>query len=311
MGRLFTAAGTGGARADKLQDSRRRRAALRRMNILALETSTETLSVALCADGACRSRDEAGGARASQRLLPLCRELLAEAGLDLRNVGLIGMGAGPGAFTGLRTAASVAQGLAFGLDIAVAPVDTLLAQAETAFPSLQADGQALPAPITEAAPGGVVLVVNDARMGEVYWELAIAGASGWTALHGPAVHPPEQAVAHWTQALAALPEPGMAEPPLRACGNAWSEHAEALTTALASTVCPAPWADALRRAVAAAVSCTPSAAAVARLALRMHAAGQTVGPEQAQPIYVRDKVALTTAEREIVGGGAGRMPNAR
>lgn len=281
------------------------------MNILALETSTETLSVALCADGACRSRHEAGGARASQRLLPLCRELLAEAGLDLRNVGLIGMGAGPGAFTGLRTAASVAQGLAFGLDIAVAPVDTLLAQAETAFPSLQADGRALPAPTTEAPPGSVVLVVNDARMGEVYWELAIAGESGWTVLHGPAVHPPEQAVAHWTQALAALPEPGTAEPPLRACGNAWSEHAEALATALAATACPAPWPDALRRAVAAAVSCSPSAAAVARLALRMHAAGQAVGPELAQPIYVRDKVALTTAEREIAGGGAGRIPDAR
>lgn len=270
------------------------------MNILAFETSTETLSVALGADGGCRTRDEPGGALASQRLLPLCLELLDAAGLGVRDLGLIGMGAGPGAFTGLRTAAAVAQGLAFGLDLPVAPVDTLLAQAETAFALLQTNGSAAQGR-TGAGRGDIALVVNDARMGEVYWEIAAAGETGWTVLQGPAVHPPERAVMHWIETLAALPG-GAAQPPrLLACGNAWGEHAGALAAALAGDARPSRWTALLQRAMGAAVDCTPSAAAVARLARRMHAAGESVGPELAQPIYVRDKVALTIAEREIAG----------
>lgn len=270
------------------------------MNVLALDTSTEALSVALGVDGACRVRDEAGGARASQRLLPLCAQLLEEAGLAFSDLDLIGMGAGPGAFTGLRTAASVAQGLAFGLDLPVARVDTLLAQAETAFPLLDADGTACPEP-TEAVPGNVVLVANDARMGEVYWEMVMADAQGWVVLHGPAVHAPEQAVLGWAEVLAGLPEHAAtgALPRVLACGNAWGEHADALSAVFATQMGDNTRLAALRRAVLRAVDCTPSAAAVARLALRMHAGGLSVPAAQAQPIYVRDKVALTTAEREF------------
>jgi Inactive homolog of metal-dependent proteases, putative molecular chaperone len=117
------------------------------MRVLALDTSTEALSVALSVDGHCRSFDEAGGPRASQRLLPLCAELLRTAGLQFADLDLIGMGAGPGAFTGLRTAASAAQGLAYALHLPVARVDTLMAQAETAFALLHSDGTVLPDPV--------------------------------------------------------------------------------------------------------------------------------------------------------------------
>ncbi|MGA8010728.1 MAG: tRNA (adenosine(37)-N6)-threonylcarbamoyltransferase complex dimerization subunit type 1 TsaB [Thiomonas sp.] len=270
------------------------------MHVLALDTSTEALSVTLCVDGLCRTCDETGGPRASQRLLPLCAELVQAAGLQFSDLDLIGMGAGPGAFTGLRTAASVAQGLAYALDLPVARVDTLMAQAETAFALLHTDGTVLPDP-AQAEPGCVVLAANDARMGELYWELFQSRPDGWHSLHPPAVHPPEQALLAWADILASLPEHADtgALPRLLACGNAWSQHAEGLSAAFASHAGGNPRLSALHRAVLRAVACTPSAAAVARLSLQQHAAGLTVPAAQAQPIYVRDKVAQTTAEREL------------
>ena len=263
------------------------------MRILALDTSTEALSVALSVEGVCQVRDEAGGARASLRLLPLCAELLREAGLEFSELDLIGMGAGPGAFTGLRTAAAAAQGLAYALDLPVARIDTLMAQAETAFPLLHADGK------VQIEPGSLILAANDARMGELYWELFRADATGWTPLHPPAVHPPERALRAWAELLA---DPAAAfgpHTPLLACGNAWGEHARALSASCAHLSADNPRLHALHRAVLHATHCTPSAAAVARLSGQHHAAGLTVAAAQAQPIYVRDKVALTTAEREI------------
>ena len=270
------------------------------MRVLALDTSTEALSVALSVDGHCRTIDEAGGPRASQRLLPLCAELLDAAGLQFADLDLIGMGAGPGAFTGLRTAASAAQGLAYALAIPVARIDTLQAQAETAFALHHGDGSVLPDPV-EAEPGTVVLVANDARMGELYWELFRAQISGWQSLHPPAVQKPEHAVLAWAEVLADLPEQLESGqlPRLLACGNAWSEHADELSAVFASHSSDNPRLATLRRAVLRAVACTPSAAAVARLALQQHAAGLSVPAALAQPIYVRDKVALTTAEREL------------
>lgn len=270
------------------------------MHVLAFDTSTEALSVCLGVDGVCRSRDEPGGARASQRLLPLCAELLDAAGLRFADLHLIGMGAGPGAFTGLRTAAAVAQGLAYPLELPVARVNTLHAQAETAFALLRADGSVLADPV-EAEPGSVALVANDARMGELYWQMFRASGDGWHSLHPPAVHPAESAVLAWAEVLADLPEHLQTGtlPRLLACGNAWGEHADGLSATFACLAGQNPRLSALQRAVLRAVDCTPSAAAVARLALQQHARGQTVAAAQAQPVYVRDKVAQTTAEREL------------
>ena len=266
------------------------------MNILAFDTSTDALSVALCTDASCSSRDEAGGPRASERLLPACQDLLAEAQLQLRDLNLIAIGAGPGAFTGLRTAAAVAQGLAFGLDVPVACVDTLLAQAETAFPLHGEDP-------SEAEPGDLVLAANDARMGEIYWALHRVTNTGWNRVAGPAVHAPDAAVTAWVHAVLAASVHGGDR--LFACGNAWAEHDEALSPGQFTpddAASPPPdvvLAARLRRAVLRAVACTPSALAVARLGRIAAAEGRTVPAEQAQPIYVREKVALTTAEREL------------
>lgn len=104
------------------------------MNILAFDTSTETMSVAVgrTVDGQARLWEHtgAGGAQASATLIPVALDLLAQSGLRLQELDAVAFGRGPGSFTGLRTACAVAQGLAFGAGVSVVPVDTLLALAE-------------------------------------------------------------------------------------------------------------------------------------------------------------------------------------
>lgn len=232
------------------------------LRVLAFDTSTEWLSVALdLGDGRVLERRETGGARASQRLLPLVQELLAQAGLAPRDLGLIGFGAGPGAFTGLRAACSAAQGLGFGLGVPVVPVNTLLAVA-----------------VSAAAAVSRVVVADDARMGEIYW----AAARGDRLETAARVGAPAQVAAAWLEAF------GSAPTDLVLCGNAWREHAPALAAAL-----PPGWAP----LIAGAREVAPGAAAIAALARAAHARGEAVDASAAQPIYVRDKVALTTAER--------------
>ncbi|MFT3718346.1 tRNA (adenosine(37)-N6)-threonylcarbamoyltransferase complex dimerization subunit type 1 TsaB [Pseudorhodoferax sp.] len=129
------------------------------MHLLAFDTSTERVSVAVCAGARVLACEAAGGAQASATLLPAILGLLAEAGLALERLDAIAFGAGPGSFTGLRTACSVAQGLAFGTrarragGVPVLPVDTLLAVAEQA---------------RQQAGATQVVAALDARMGEVY-----------------------------------------------------------------------------------------------------------------------------------------------
>ena len=127
------------------------------MNLLAFDTSTDTLSIAVQRGDAVWQHTGAGGAQASAALIPAIQRLLAEAGLGFDTLDAIVFGRGPGSFTGLRTACAVAQGLAFGArngqGTPVLPVDTLLAVAEEAR---QQHG------CTQ------VLAVLDARMNEVY-----------------------------------------------------------------------------------------------------------------------------------------------
>ena len=123
------------------------------LRLLAFDTSTEQMAVALHDGSRAFVRDEAGGPAASARLLPLIAELLAAAGLRHADLQAIAFGRGPGAFTGLRTSCAVAQGLAFGLGLAVLPLDSLMLVAEDA----------------RAATGcSEVAVVMDARMDELY-----------------------------------------------------------------------------------------------------------------------------------------------
>jgi len=127
------------------------------MNLLAFDTSTDTLSIAVRHGDAVLQHAGPGGAQASATLIPAVRGLLAQAGLSFDALDALVFGRGPGSFTGLRTACAVAQGLAFGArggrGIPVLPVDTLLAVAEEA---------------RERHGCTQVVAVLDARMDEVY-----------------------------------------------------------------------------------------------------------------------------------------------
>jgi tRNA threonylcarbamoyladenosine biosynthesis protein TsaB len=146
------------------------------MKVLAIDTSTELCSVALLAGDRMELRSEITERSHAELVLPMVDELLAACGVTLADLDGIAYGRGPGAFTGLRIAAGVTQGLAFGAGKPVAPVSSLAAVAEQA----------------ELRPGERVLVCNDARMGEVYWGIYERSPSGLVVVGPEAVSPPDR-----------------------------------------------------------------------------------------------------------------------
>ena len=144
------------------------------MKILAFDTSTEWCTAALWSDGEVRSAEAHAVQTHSRILLPMVQNLLAEAGLTLSDLDGLAYGKGPGSFTGLRIACSVAQGLALGADLPVLGVTTLEAMAE------------------ETGEESVVSCL-DARVGEIYGALMRREQGQWAALVGPALFRPEAA----------------------------------------------------------------------------------------------------------------------
>jgi tRNA threonylcarbamoyladenosine biosynthesis protein TsaB len=148
------------------------------MKLLAFDTSTETLSIAVSAGAGAPALEHTGpgGAQASAALIPAITDLLARAGLALRDLDGIAFGRGPGSFTGLRTAAAVAQGLGFGAGVPVLPIDTLLAVADEARAQTGA---------------GRVVALLDARMDEVYFAAYEWEQGRWLTRRAPALGRPE------------------------------------------------------------------------------------------------------------------------
>lgn len=242
--------------------------------LLAFDTSTEQMNLALVTPGSLLSVDLPGGSLASARLLPEIQALLQRAGCSLRELDAIAYGCGPGAFTGLRTACAVAQGLAFGIDRPVLPVDSLMLVAETVGDALMQAGQ------------DQVFVAQDARMDEVYaatyrWQgAAEAGGDRWQVVQPPALYGIDALELAWRQAVGT----GGAAPVV--VGSALEVHADRLALPGARRLGPA---DAGSRAEA-----------LARLARCAWHSGQARDASLALPVYLRDKVALTTAERDAV-----------
>ena len=127
------------------------------MRVLALDTATENCSAALRIGEQVLERQLETPRGHAEHLLPMIDALLAEAGISLGALDALAFGRGPGSFTGVRLAASVAQGLAFGAGLGVVAVSDLHAVAQRALGLNESSER--------------VLVCNDARMGEVYWAL--------------------------------------------------------------------------------------------------------------------------------------------
>jgi tRNA threonylcarbamoyladenosine biosynthesis protein TsaB len=180
------------------------------MNLLAIETATECCSVALLSGEEIVARSELAPRRHAELLLPMCDQVLAEAGLARRALDALAVGRGPGAFTGVRLAISAAQGIALALGIPVVPVSSLAALA------MQAPGD-----------GADVLAVIDARMGEIYAGVFRRTPDGIEPLGDEAVGP-----------ATALKVP--ASHVLDVIGSGWSSYRDAIATVL-----PAPphWSD--------------------------------------------------------------------
>jgi tRNA threonylcarbamoyladenosine biosynthesis protein TsaB len=238
----------------------------RNLNLLALDTSTQWMSIALqrgTGDAPTQwQHHAAGGALASSQLIPEIQRLMALAELRFEALDAVVFGAGPGSFTGLRTACSVAQGLAFGAGIQVLPVDTLLAVAEDARVQLGA-------PQTLA-----VTALLDARMDQMYTASYIFESDKWRSRLGYSLISPEALESDADDVLA---------------GNVFAAYGARLPIRQQRQL-----------------HALPTAAAMLRLAPALLAAGFAVRPELALPTYIRDKVAQTTAEREAAKLALGR-----
>ena len=229
------------------------------MNLLAFDTSTEVLSIGVAAGAQLLLHSGAGGAQASFGLIAGAQSLLAQAGLAMPALDAVVFGAGPGSFTGLRTSCAVAQGLAMGAGVPVLPVNSLLAVAEDARQRTYPQAAALE-----------VLALLDARMDEVYAAWFGFAQGAWTQRSDIQLCKPE--AVQIDAAIEVL------------AGNVFAVYSGRVESACGAL--PRPCVEAL-----------PTAQALLRLAPQLLRLGLAVPPEEALPLYVRDKVAKTTAER--------------
>lgn len=240
----------------------------RQPTLLALDTATDRLYLALRVGEQVHARDLPGGAQASATLLPALEGLLTEAGLAWPQVDALAFGRGPGAFTGLRTACSVTQGLALALDKPVIALDTLMAVAEHARLRDPAAWH----------PGDTVWVLQDARMDELYVAAYQWDGACWQAVQAPQLWSLDEPARRWSDS-----------PAWRWVGNALRAYPAPLACLAA---CPSPQGD---------EPAVPGGAALAELAAQAWQRGDLLDAALALPLYVRDKVAQTTAERRSVG----------
>jgi len=227
------------------------------MKILAVETATEACSAAVLIDGQVIERYQVAPRVHNKLILPMVEAVLAEAGLAVPQLDAIAFGRGPGSFTGVRIAAGVAQGIAFGADLPVVPVSTLAALSLAAMDET-----------------GAVLAYAciDARMGEVYWGVYRKTGEYVELLGEEAVLPAEQV---------AFPEDSRGV----GVGSGWGTYGAVLGGRLGP------------RVEAVLAERFPRAEVIARLGAAGFARGLAVPAERALPVYLRDKVARKMRER--------------
>jgi tRNA threonylcarbamoyladenosine biosynthesis protein TsaB len=221
------------------------------LRILAIETATAACSAALFIGGEVTERRELAPREHALLILPMIDALLADAALPVGALDAVAFGRGPGSFTGVRVAASVAQGIAYASDLPVIAVSTL---ATLALGAMRESGERR------------VMAALDARMAEVYWGLYEQGGDALPRLLGEeSVCPPR---------LAAMPESGA----WAAAGSGWASYRQDLLEGAGG------------RVTRILTDLEPCAADQARLAARAYRLGEILPPEQAIPVYLRDTV---------------------
>ena len=250
--------------------------------LLAFDTSTEQLAIALLHGNQMWVNNSLGGAAASATLLPRVQLLLAQSGLTLQRLDAVAFGIGPGAFTGLRTSCAVAQGLGFGLGCPLLAIDSLLIVAE--------DARAQMAEQTALQQGDIfdVVVAVDARMEQAYVGhyacTPDSNGPSWQTLRPPALLD-LQALREMTDQALHTPKKGWR------AGSAWQAFGERAGSEPGAS----QFDSELDRA-----------AALGRLAGWAWQHGPKLDPADALPSYLRDKVALTTQERLDIKAAASR-----
>lgn len=233
------------------------------MHLLAIETATEACSVALWIDGDVRERFAIAPRQHAELALPWADALLAGAGIARSQLDAIAVGRGPGAFTGVRLAIALAQGIALALDRPVVPISTLaVLAAGVPRPPLQGEAR--------------ILAAIDARMGEIYLGAFARSGDDVIAVSGEAVIKPQ---------LASLPE---GDEPWQGAGTGFAAADGALQQLLQA------------RLASVDATALPHAADLARLAAFAFARGEGMPPERAEPAYLRDNVALTLVQQHAL-----------
>ena len=222
------------------------------MKLLALDTATEACSAALLIDGQLLERFDVQPRKHAELILPMLDSLLAEAQLSLSQLDAIAFGRGPGAFTGVRIATGVVQGIAYAADLPVAPVSTLQALAQRAYADFAA---------------GRVLAAFDARMGEVYWAAYELDEQNIMRLRDEelVIRPQQLSLQYQGEWLAA--------------GSGWQTYQQELSDSLQTSISRIE-AELITRA-----------REIAVLGEVLCASGQLVSAEQALPVYLRNQVA--------------------
>lgn len=224
------------------------------MKLLALDTAGTRCSVALLLDGRLTELDAPAERLQAEHVLPMVEKLLGDAGLKLTSLDAIAFGRGPGAFTGLRVATSVAQGLAYGANLPVVPISDLAALGAAAVRVHKVER---------------VVACLDARMHEVYWAAYEARTDDLVAVSEEALSPPSAVSA---------PSDG----PWFGAGPGWAAYGEVLKARVPQLTGTDPLL-------------LPTAGDIARLGQIAYGKGGSVPPEQALPVYLRDKVATPKA----------------
>ena len=224
------------------------------MRILAFDTSTDWLTVTVGDGASWDSHAERAAQANSERILPTIDAMLDRAGWRLGDLGGVAYGAGPGAFTGVRIACGVAQGLAFGANLPVVAIPSLVALAQQAWRERAARR---------------VFACLDARMHEVYVAFYTREGDVWRTVREPAVVKP---------AAVDIPE------------GRWQGEGDGFAAY--------PGLAALASVDHVNAAAIPHARDIGDLALPLFERGQGVPADEALPLYVRHRVALTTSERE-------------